>query len=421
MSDLPSKKPDDVVIVGDDELHRKREPSLFGSDAISALNIWFLMTTVVGAVSEYFASPTMAVAAMLVFLIYGFVFRRSVPNIERFADASYYQGFILTLFALLMAMTGKGAQTITSEGMIQQFGLAIWTTFVGMSGRIFIIQFLTTTRDEDEGVREEISAYVAEVHKEIASTLSQLRIFRESVLGAASQIAKELSDEAKKSRQSTDEAVKNSLSSFVQSISQSTARLDKSVERVAERIANIEIPTDVLSHQIRKIADAVGGDLDKMRSDLESNSTKFAEMLKGNVAVVESTRHDLDVLRQLLGDVNRSISEAGRTTSETLANTRENLAASSLAVRGVEQLGRTAETLAERLTLLTAAFDQRAQSYSGDMDRIAKEMAETAKLAREAAYQAREDTSGLANAVIDGAHKITVALKEARHFNESAE
>src|SRR5262249_410472 len=155
-----------------------------------------------GGISEYLESPLAAVAAMLVYLAAGFAFRAQVRNTERFADSLYYQGFILTLFALLLALAGNAAHKLTSEGIIAQFGLAIWTTFVGMTGRIVIIQFMVSP-DSDEEVKESISRYVIELNREVKMALDLFRSFRETVLTAAEK----MTEESKRSRKESDGAV----------------------------------------------------------------------------------------------------------------------------------------------------------------------------------------------------------------------
>jgi hypothetical protein len=302
-----------------------------GIDTLNALNVCFMLTAVAGAASEYFGSTFGAVASMLAYLAYGLAFRKSVPNVERFADSVYYQGFILTLFALLIALTGRGATTLTSDGIINQFGLAIWTTFVGMFGRILIIQFLTTARDQDEEARQSIADYINELNREIETTLSQLRTFRESVVNSVSRVTDELADEAKRNRKDTNGAVKSATDALVRSVAQSTSKLDGSIDNLVARITNLEIPDDVLSAPIQRIADGMAADLNKLRSELDTGARNFAATLrdglderarsyeteldrisKGNIDAAKDAKDSVEQLTTALTDSLKKITDAVR-------------------------------------------------------------------------------------------------------------
>lgn len=401
---------DEVIVVGGASAPEKSQRRM-GTDALSALNICFLVTTVVGAVSEYFGIVYLAVGVMIVFLAFGFVFRKEVPNIERFGDSAYYQGFILTLFALLFALTGKGSHEITSDAIIQKFGLAIWTTCIGMTGRIFVIQFLATVSDQDEEARESISEYIAGVHKEMESTLAEFRNFRATIADTISKITHDLSQESKKDRKDATDAVKSAMSTLLRSVGQSTDQLDRSVKAVADRIAHLDIPTDVLADRIHKIADALEGDLNALRVGLEQGANRFANTLNGSVSVLERTRSDLDVLQKALADVNRLLLSASKETSESLSTTKENLAASAQAARGVEQLGETASRLANRLAQLDTVFDKRARSYGDQFENASREMAAIVT-------RAEEEANSVSDAVVESAKKITSALREVGRVDE---
>jgi hypothetical protein len=146
-----------TVIIGEDGPSQSR--LVKEQIPISRPTLVFLGTTLAGCIFEIAGSTLGACLSMLAYLGYGFVSHETARASERFADSAYYQGFILTLFALLLALTGKGASTLTSAEIIGKFGLAIWTTFIGMTGRILIIQFLTTGRDQDERARISVAVH----------------------------------------------------------------------------------------------------------------------------------------------------------------------------------------------------------------------------------------------------------------------
>lgn len=398
MTDAPSKA-EEVIIIGAPV--PEKTPSFIPSkEILSPLNLCFLGTTVVGAFSEWLGSPALAVVCMLAFIVYGSAKRKTLPSLERFADATYYQGFILTLFALLLALTGKGSQTITSDGIIAQFGLAIWTTFTGMTARIVIIQFFTSASDQDDEARESIAQYVTQLNDEIGNSLTQIRAFRESVLESASKINDDLAEEAKRSRKESTDAVKSAMAALIRSVEQTTAKLDSAVETVATRIAELDLPEDALSAPLARLAETLTGDLNVVKSELAQGAKDFAGTMKANVAILEGAKTDLGQLKIAIGQVNETVSAASRIASEAVSGAQANLATASNSAKGVEQLGRTAEALALRLTQLSGALDDKGRSYAESLDR--------------AAAETKAVNDELADTVADGVQKITRAIRNVR-------
>lgn len=399
MSDVNSEVQPDVIVIGAEQEKTKDNKWFLGNEALSELNVCFMATTAAGLVCGMLGSTLGACISMLVFLGYGFGFHKRIPNMERFADSLYYQGFILTLFALLWALTGKGAGNLTSDGIILQFGLALWTTFIGMGGRIVVIQFFTTAFDQEDDTREAINAYVEQLNKEIGATLEDLRRFREEVIRSAEKTTSDLVEEAKGNRKETADAIKAAMNTLIRSMGQATTKLDQSVGGVADKIAQLQIPTDVFSSQIKRVTDVMTADLERIRTDLEGNSTDFAVMLKQNVAVLKQTQGDLGTLRQSLADINQAISDASTTTANSIAISQKNLQAAQQAEIGVEKLGRTAEGLANQLDLVSINLNKRAQGFVEELEK---------------------SNQRITDSFLDGARKVTNAVGEVRRLNESS-
>ena len=405
------------LILAAEKARRSAKPArmraLLSSESLSLINLFFLATTLAGAISEFYESPAAAVVSMLVYLAAGFAFRAQVKNTERFADSLYYQGFILTLFALLLALAGNGAHKLTSEGIIAQFGLAVWTTFVGMTARIIIIQFMTTA-DSDEEVKESISRYVTELNREVKMALDLFRSFRETVLTAAER----LTEESKKSRRQSDEAVTDAISVIASAAEKAVRQVDDAVETLTGRIVALEIPKEVVAEQIRAVAGVMRADLEQLRWDIGTGTTEYAKALKDNTAILLAAKSDLDLLKSSLTDANRIIADSFRATNESLSKTQVSLESSSKAAQGMERLGLIAEGAGIKLFQLTSALDAKAKSYADEVNRYRAEIQSyTSELNRSAAA-ARAEAAGLSNAVIEGAQKLTEAVREVRRLDE---
>ena len=65
------------------------------------------------------------------------------------------------------------------------------------------------------------------------------------------------------------------------------------------------------------------------------------------MAVLEETKADLGLLRTSLAEVNSSISQASKLTSESLASAQTNLNTAAQSGRSIEQLGTVSQACSE--------------------------------------------------------------------------
>ena len=152
-------------------------------DFRSPLTAAFIGSLVLGLLAEWLTGPYgawLAGGLMIAYFGFGLTLPATARNTERFADSLYYLGFILTLFALLIAMTPalNGGVEPKSTQIIQQFGTAIVTTFIGMSLRIILIQLKPNVSDHEEDTRESI-VKIKEHHNKLKCLDQMITIFLE--------------------------------------------------------------------------------------------------------------------------------------------------------------------------------------------------------------------------------------------------
>jgi hypothetical protein len=370
------------------------------------LNICFVLTTAVGCVAELCGSQIFAGGAMLVYLGFGFGFRDKTTNYERFGDSTYYQGFILTLFALLVALTGKGVDKLTSDAIINQFGLAIITTFIGMSGRIIIIQFFTSAADLTDDVKKSVAEYITGLNREIAGTLAEIKKLRETLLESSSAITIDLQREAAKAMVVDSSGVKATTAEFVAALKKSMTSLNSSLESVVRKINAVEVPADALSGEIQKAAGAIREQLDQVRQTLLTEGDRFKDALSDNATLLKDTQTSLR-------NMNRTISDASEITSKTLATTEAGLETAKTASSAVGQLAVSAAGLAAHLTDLSRALDAKALDFT-------KGLADASDTITEVAKARLEEAQAVVSALELGTRSIIGAIGEARHLSDDA-
>jgi len=211
------------------------------NDIRRPLTAAFIITLCIGIVAELIGGLTgtiSAAVAMGLYFVFGITRPKGVRNTEQFADSLYYLGFILTLWALFLAMAPHlhGAGEITSQGIIEKFGIAIVTTFMGMSLRIILIQLRQTSTDQEEEARESIAQYVVQLNQEIAETISQLKQFRHTAISTTSSTAQQFADDLRRLGASSEQAVKDSNTAILKSVQEIMARMDASMQEVIARL-----------------------------------------------------------------------------------------------------------------------------------------------------------------------------------------
>jgi hypothetical protein len=86
-----------------------------------------------------FNADAVTVIAIALMLGYGLVAYR-IPavqlRLDRLGDNFYYLGFIYTLASLSAAILQLRNQSVDITGLIESFGIALFTTIVGVAGRV---------------------------------------------------------------------------------------------------------------------------------------------------------------------------------------------------------------------------------------------------------------------------------------------
>src|ERR1700722_8663711 len=96
-----------------------------------------------------------ATGAVILMIAYGFTafqFRRVRLRPDRLGDNFYYLGFVYTLASLSAALLQlRGGAKI--EELLGSFGIALFTTIIGIAGRVLFVQMRGDIDDVEDEVR----------------------------------------------------------------------------------------------------------------------------------------------------------------------------------------------------------------------------------------------------------------------------
>jgi hypothetical protein len=140
-----------------------------------------------------FDADLVAGGAVTLMLVYGFVafqFRRVRLRPDRLGDNFYYLGFIYTLASLSAALLQlrTGARM---EQLLGSFGIALFTTIVGVAGRVLFVQMRGDIDEVEDEVRKDLLATSADLRSQLSMALAEFETFHTAVQQAARKAAQQ--------------------------------------------------------------------------------------------------------------------------------------------------------------------------------------------------------------------------------------
>lgn len=287
---------------------------------------------------------------LLLYALYGLRLRNR--NTSKFADSTYFMGFIWTLLALIDAVI---EEKIQANAVFRAFGYALVITGLGMFLRVLIIQFHETIPDQLEDAQDTIDERLRSFASELSAASDQARRFRadvdqqlrsevsslasaaaairseiENVHGEAARISLEAVGEAVEklnqelARLSFDSSsLRKDTDAFVRQVKSSSGRIERAAERFSEKV---EAAGDKAASSLE---DAVEGRFAEIPKRAKQDAERFAQLMESAATTLQSAPDSLerlvgaiDDIRGRLANVDRQI---GASMAEELGRTIENL------------------------------------------------------------------------------------------------
>lgn len=212
-------------------------------------------------------APTTGATAILLFCAVTWKSPRFRLREDRIGDGAYYLGFLFTLVSLSYALyqfTEEGG----TEGVISGFGIALTTTIVGLALRVVFQQLREDPIEIEQEVRQTLSNEVLRLEREVRLSVEALVALRDRTneemshaIGAGLQ---QLLKDSRDAISAQTEVFKTSIDGILTGVKETTAalklqaigarqsssRLLKSIELLAEKIERSEPPTKAFTERI---------------------------------------------------------------------------------------------------------------------------------------------------------------------------
>jgi len=219
-----------------------------GFGAILFLKMWAIATDYV------------AVGAVGLMLLYGFVafqFPKVRMRPDRLGDNFYYLGFIFTLASLSAALLQLRGGTSVDD-VLGAFGIALFTTIVGVAGRVLFVQMRGDIDEVEDEVRRDLLHTSADLRAQLNMMLAEFETFHVGVQQATRSAA----------AQSTT-AVQDAISNISRVASAAAERIDVAFEQEAGSFQSFEVVARRIENGIKMHASDMNDRMDSLAENLE--------------------------------------------------------------------------------------------------------------------------------------------------------
>lgn len=217
-----------------------------------------------------FDADIVAGGAVVLMIVYGFVafqFRRVQLRPDRLGDNFYYLGFIFTLASLSAALLQLRAGARIDD-LLGSFGIALFTTIVGVAGRVLFVQMRGEIDEVEDEVRRDLLNSSADLRAQLNLTLAEFETFHTGVQQAARKAAEQsftaaqdgISNISRVANTAADDIHKAFATETdkVQVLVQATARIEKGLKDLTTEMGDrMQDLSDGLERMVNELSVAV--------------------------------------------------------------------------------------------------------------------------------------------------------------------
>lgn len=279
---------------------------------------------------------------------------------DQAADNLYYLGLLYTLTSLGVALIRFTSSEQATDAILRNFGIAIFTTIVGLGLRVFVAQFREDPEDVEQEARVALSETVRRMRQELDLSVAELRSFADGM------------------RQVVGEFTERANTSTVEALEGAVAQFERSASAMGERFATS-------SDQFGARISAFDGSLERVVSSLE-----------GLMDRIGAVRADADVLERGLRPALDAVERAVGGFAESVSREQSKFEAGA---EGLGKVGAAAQGLGEAGVAVSAAAAelQSAGGKLGDVARLVHQLEAAASAASDASQRFDERLRAVAD------------------------
>jgi len=363
----------------------------FSSNSDSAIFLIFAFTGMIWQlVTRVLLDPGLSLfpvilgLSALLFLYFWIIVRspHSRQVRERGGDNLYFLGFIYTAvtFGIALYKVGLDAEQDISF-ILSDLGIGLTTTILGLVLRIATTLVKTGTEDIEEVVYSNLKQQADELEKRFVYAAQSAE--KANVL--TTQIIEEANDSIRKTVANSENLIKENL-----------ARTNYAMKRIATELDAVEIPKDMITSKIAPALQYFVSSVSTISKKLTESAAKLETEVSSSLGGVQGVRNHVVLLNSSMKILNDNVNEASeliigfKRNVDSLERTiDENVNAlagqinsieiddqslsdslSSAITKSANSYNEAVESLAAKITEMSAPFDQTAESIESYLDRI---------------------------------------------------
>jgi hypothetical protein len=182
-----------------------------------------------------------AVASMLAYGVIAYKIPAVHVRLDRLGDNCYYLGFIFTLASMSAALLQltRGADI---DALLGSFGIALFTTIVGVAGRVLFVQLRSEIDDIEATVRRNLLAASNDLKGQLALSLREFETFHKSVLQVSSESVVQASGAAETQIERIGQLgklVADQVQDAFKSHQNRLAKMDHAIQDITDRVEQL--------------------------------------------------------------------------------------------------------------------------------------------------------------------------------------
>ena len=278
------------------------------------LRNFFFFFTIIGIASIFFVRTfssgdlifQMVVPGLVVILYSILIFQKgkNVLSQDQLGDSVYYLGFILTLWALILALYDLSSDP-KAEDIISKFAIALVTTVVGIFVRVFMSQFAPAQEDINEMSEKMLSDTALNLKTQLDVTIT-------TFTGLINELSRKTSETLEKNslelstflKENSEEFSKsskkiiNNLNSASDSLIEKSSSLDNTLESLNNTTESFNENLNILNSALTQNNPA--REISNLQ-DVFDNMTKSMEAYKNIVStdIKEITSNKKEIFKSL--------------------------------------------------------------------------------------------------------------------------
>jgi hypothetical protein len=213
-----------------------------------------------------FSANYVAAGAISLMVLYGLM-AYQLPKVrmrlDRLGDNFYYLGFLYTLASLSAALI-QLQEGAAIDHLLGSFGIALFTTIVGVAGRVLFVQMRGDLDEVEDEVRRDLLNASADLRAQLSIALSEFETFHTGVRQAGVKLSEETPGAAKQAIDKIAEVATAAADQIERAFGAEKAKIQTLGDAVTRITVAVEDLTDELREQMRDF----GGRLDQMLTQL---------------------------------------------------------------------------------------------------------------------------------------------------------